>query len=191
MMRTKTSPKKVTKHRKVTKNNHAWHRFVSREIAIDYKTCLYFCCVMVFYCIYLACFDEDIAEFSFNVTDATKIAIEEIELGDFYVVSGSMDWNYPIIRPYGACYNFDELEVSVGNEQIATAEYDPEDGSIVVYGNRPGKTTLTVTEPVSGASTTVEIRVISRIADFFSNLFLDIAFRIMMLIDALFGRSTF
>lgn len=54
MMRTKTSPKKVTKHRKVTQNNHAWHRFVSREIAIDYKTCLYFCCVMIFYCIYLA-----------------------------------------------------------------------------------------------------------------------------------------
>ena len=85
------------------------------------------------YCIYLACFDEDIAEFSFNVTDATKIAIEEIELSDFYVVSGSMDWDYPIIRPYGACYNFDELEVSVGNEKIATAEYDPEDGSIVVH----------------------------------------------------------
>ena len=141
------------------------------------------------YCIYLACFDEDIAEFSFNVTDATKIAIEEIQLGDFYVVSGSMDWNYPIILPYGACYNFDELEVSVGNEQIATAEYDPEDGSIVVYGNRPGKTTLTVTEPVSGASTTVEIRVISRIADFFSNLFLDIAFRIMMLIDRILGGT--
>ena len=143
------------------------------------------------YCIYLACYDYEDTEYSFNVTDATKIAIEEIELGDFYVVSGNMDWNYPIIRPYGACYNFDELEVSVGNEQIATAEYDPEDGSIVVYGNRPGKTTLTVTEPVSGVSTTVEIRVVSRIADFFSNLFYNIALRIMMLIDALFGRSAF
>lgn len=141
------------------------------------------------YCIYLACFDEDIAEFSFNVTDATKIAIEEIELGDFYVVSGNMDWNYPIIRPYGACYNFDELEVSVGNEKIATAEYDPEDGSIVVYGNRPGKTTLTVTEPVSGVSTTVEVKVVSRIADFFSNLFYNIAFRIMMLIDRILGGT--
>ena len=141
------------------------------------------------YCIYLACFDEDIAEFSFNVTDATKIAIEEIELSDFYVVSGSMDWNYPIIRPYGACYNFDELEVSVGNEKIATAEYDPEDGSIVVYGNRPGKTTLTVTEPVSGVSTTVEVKVVSKIADFFSNLFYNIAFRIMMLIDRILGGT--
>ena len=141
------------------------------------------------YCIYLACFDEDIAEFSFNVTDATKIAIEEIELSDFYVVSGSMDWDYPIIRPYGACYNFDELEVSVGNEEIATAEYDPEDGSIVVYGNRPGKTTLTVTEPVSGVSTTVEVKVVSRIADFFSNLFYNIAFRIMMLIDRILGGT--
>ena len=141
------------------------------------------------YCIYLACFDEDIAEFSFNVTDATKIAIEEIELSDFYVVSGSMDWDYPIIRPYGARYNFDELEVSVGNEEIATAEYDPEDGSIVVYGNRPGKTTLTVTEPVSGVSTTVEVKVVSRIADFFSNLFYNIAFRIMMLIDRILGGT--
>ena len=123
------------------------------------------------YCIYLACFDEDIAEFSFNVTDATKIAIEEIELGDFYVVSGNMDWNYPIIRPYGACYNFDELEVSVGNEKIATAEYDPEDGSIVVYGNRPGTTTLTVTEPISGATAEVEVKVVSRIGYFFITIY--------------------
>lgn len=143
------------------------------------------------YCIYLDCYGYEDTEHSFNVTDATKIAIEEIQLGDFYVVSGSMDWNYPIIIPYGACYNFDELEVSVGNEKIATAEYDPEDGSIVVYGNRPGTTTLTVTEPVSGVSTTVEIRVVSRIADFFSNLFFNIALRIMMLIDAIFGRSEF
>lgn len=33
---------------------NGWKQFLSREIIIDYKTCLYFYCVMIFYCVYLA-----------------------------------------------------------------------------------------------------------------------------------------
>ena len=32
-----------------------WDNYVSREIAIEYKACLYFYCILVFHCIYLAC----------------------------------------------------------------------------------------------------------------------------------------
>lgn len=32
-----------------------WLIYISREIAIEYKACLYFYCILVFECIYLAC----------------------------------------------------------------------------------------------------------------------------------------
>lgn len=30
-------------------------RYLSAEIAIDYKTCIYFFCILFFYCVYLVC----------------------------------------------------------------------------------------------------------------------------------------
>lgn len=32
-----------------------WNSYLSKEIAIEYKACLYFYSILVFYCIYLAC----------------------------------------------------------------------------------------------------------------------------------------
>lgn len=34
-----------------------WNSYLSNEIAIEYKACLYFYSILVFYCIYLACKD--------------------------------------------------------------------------------------------------------------------------------------
>ena len=32
-----------------------WNSYLSKEIAVEYKACLYFYSILVFYCIYLAC----------------------------------------------------------------------------------------------------------------------------------------
>lgn len=37
-----------------SKKLRLWYQFVNREIVIDYKTCLYFSCIMIFYFAYLA-----------------------------------------------------------------------------------------------------------------------------------------
>ncbi len=39
----------------IAKYKENWEFFVSREISIEYKACLYFYSILVFYCIYLAC----------------------------------------------------------------------------------------------------------------------------------------
>lgn len=120
------------------------------------------------------------AEPIFHVVDATTITADVIEMDDITVVRGSDEYAFATIYPAGARYNCKNLEVKVENEKIASAEYDAEYDTIVVHGKRIGKTTLTVTEPISGASTEVEVRVISKTADFLS--------RILLYIGILFGR---
>lgn len=120
------------------------------------------------------------AEPIFHVVDATTITADVIEMDDITVVRGSDGYAFATIYPAGARYNCKNLEVKVENEKIASAEYDAEFDMIVIQGKRIGKTTLTVTEPISGASTEVEVRVISKTADFLS--------RILLYIVILFGR---
>ncbi|MGN0155590.1 MAG: DUF3021 domain-containing protein [Lachnospiraceae bacterium] len=48
----KTSKKKSSFIENYKKN---WNSYLSKEIAIEYKACLYFYSILVFYCIYLAC----------------------------------------------------------------------------------------------------------------------------------------
>ena len=120
------------------------------------------------------------AEPIFHVVDATTITADVIEMDDITVVRGSDGYAFAAIYPAGARYNCKNLEVKVENEKIASAEYDAEFDMIVVHGKRIGKTTLIVTEPISGATTEVEVRVISKTADFLS--------RILLYISILFGR---
>lgn len=39
----------------IEKYKKKWNSYLSKEIAIEYKACLYFYSILVFYCLYLAC----------------------------------------------------------------------------------------------------------------------------------------
>lgn len=120
----------------------------------------------------------------FYVVDATTISPDVIELDDITVVRGEDEYTFVEIYPVGARYNCGSLEVKVGNEKIATAEYDAENEVIVVHGKRLGRTTLTVTEPNFGTTAEVEIEVISKTANFFREIF---SF-IISFFEFIFGR---
>ena len=120
----------------------------------------------------------------FHVVDGKTISPDVIELDDITVIKRTSENVFPEVYPIGSMFNYDGLEVSVGNEKIATAEYNPETGSITVYGKHYGKTTLTVTEPISGVTAEVEVEVISRTTRFFRNIF---AF-IRDIFNFIFGR---
>ncbi len=120
----------------------------------------------------------------FHVVDGKTISPDVIELDDITVIKRTSENVYPEVYPIGSMFNYDRLEVSVGNERIATAEYNPETGSITVYGKHYGKTTLTVTEPISGTTAEVEVEVISRTTNFFRNVFEFIK----GIFDFIFGR---
>ncbi|MGN0495809.1 MAG: DUF3021 family protein [Lachnospiraceae bacterium] len=49
----KKSDKKMNRLWERYKRN--WNSYLSKEIAIEYKACLYFYSILVYYCIYLAC----------------------------------------------------------------------------------------------------------------------------------------
>lgn len=120
----------------------------------------------------------------FHVVDGKTISPDVIELDDITVIKRTSENVYPEVYPIGSMFNYDRLDVSVGNERIATAEYNPETGSITVYGKHYGKTTLTVTEPISGTTAEVEVEVISRTTNFFRNVFEFIK----GIFDFIFGR---
>lgn len=107
----------------------------------------------------------------FHVVDAKTLKPEMIALDDITIVRGQEEYAFPAIYPMGANGNCGDLQVEVANEKIATAEYDSEMQTIIVHGKHLGKTTLTVTEPNSGVTKEVEIRVISRIEAFFRSVF--------------------
>lgn len=131
-------------------------------------------------------FDEDGNNLDsvFHVVDGKTILPDVIELDDITVIKRKDEIVFPDIYPLGSVFSYDGLEVSTGNEKIATAEYDSETGAIIVHGKRYGKTTLTVTEPISGTTAEVEIEVISRTTAFFRSI---IEF-IRNIFDFIFGR---
>lgn len=110
--------------------------------------------------------DESSSMAIFNVVDGTKISPDVIEINgaDDLTVIRNKTHAFPVdIYPVGAKYNCGNLEVKVGNEKIASAEYDADIGAVLVKGKRYGKTTLTVTDPKSGVTAEVEVEVVTRI----------------------------
>lgn len=107
----------------------------------------------------------------FHVVDAKTVQPDIIDLEDITVVWGDTESFYPQIYPLGSIYNCGELEYAIENEKIATLEYDSELDIYVIHGRRPGKTTLTVTEPNYGITRIVEVEVITRTTSFFRNIF--------------------
>lgn len=107
----------------------------------------------------------------FHVVDAKTIQPDIIDLEDITVLWHDYEYVNPDIYPLGSIYNCGELEYTIENEKIATVEYDSESDMYVIHGNRPGKTTLTVTEPNSGITREVEVEVITRTTAFFRSIF--------------------
>ncbi len=120
--------------------------------------------------------DEDgsIKEATLNVVDGTKVSPDVIDINgadDITLIRGESDYFYVDIYPVGARYNCDDLDIKIGKERIASAEYDAESGTIIVKGKRLGKTTLTVTDPKSGVTAEVEVEVVTRLTYFVRGIF--------------------
>lgn len=140
--------------------------------------------------IYGICVDSDYDEENnpidsvFHVVDATTIQPDVIEIDDITVIWGQDDILSAEIYPLGSAFNCGELEYTIENEKIATVEYDSDLETYVIHGRRPGKTTLTVTEPNYGVTQVVEVEVITRTTNFFRNIFDFIS----NIFDFIFGR---
>lgn len=106
-----------------------------------------------------------------HVVDSKTIEPDTIDLEDITVFWHDTASFYPVVYPIGANCKCSDLEVEVANDKIATVEYDAENDMFWVYGKRLGKTELTVTEKESGITRVVEIKVTTRIAEFFRNVF--------------------
>ncbi len=120
----------------------------------------------------------------FHVADATTIQPDVIEIDDITVIWGQDELILADIYPIGSRYNCGELECSIENEKIATVEYDSDLETYVIHGRRPGKTTLTITEPNYGVTQIVEVEVITRTTNFFRTVY---AF-ISGIFSLIFGR---
>lgn len=123
-------------------------------------------------------------ESAFHVVDAKTVRPDVIEMDDITVIWGQDDIISAEIYPLGSVFNCGELEYTIENEKIATIEYDSDLETYVIHGRRPGKTTLTVTEPNYGVTRTVEVEVITRTTNFFRTVY---AF-ISNLFNFIFGR---
>lgn len=115
--------------------------------------------------------DESKPTADINIVDGSGILPEVIELDDILMINGEESLFEVAVYPLGSRYNYETLELTMGNSRIASAEYDKESGSIMVRGHKLGKTTLTVTEPISGATAEVEVKVVSRIGYFFITIY--------------------
>lgn len=105
-----------------------------------------------------------------NVVDGSTIKPNFIELEDITVAKGSQTWVDLYVLPFGSSCNYDELIFELGDNEIASLEYDSETGTIWVTGEKIGKTTLKVTEPISGVTTEVELEVASNSTILFRNI---------------------
>lgn len=126
------------------------------------------------YCIYVKgnyTEDGESVDSVIHVVDSKTIEPDTIDLEDITVFWHDTTSFYPEVYPIGANCKCSDLEVEVANDKIATVEYDAENDMFWVYGKRLGKTELTVTEKESGITRVVEIKVTTRIAEFFRNVF--------------------
>ncbi len=106
-----------------------------------------------------------------NIADGSKISPQVISMDSVLAIKGEDTYHAVAVYPFGSRYNYETLELTMGDAGIASAEYDKETGAIIVHGNKLGKTTLTVTEPISGVTAEVEVKVVTRIGYFFINVF--------------------
>ncbi len=126
------------------------------------------------YCIYVdSNYDKEgnPVDSEFNVVDALTIYPDVIEADDVTVVWGQDSYVDIAVYPLGSVFNCGAIDCKIGNEKIATVEYDQLTESFVVHGKRPGTTTLTITETASGVTAEVEVEVITRTANFFRTVF--------------------
>lgn len=114
---------------------------------------------------------DDDATADIHIEDGSKIHPEVIEAEDILVAKGDSSECFVRVYPLGSAYNYDNLELTMGDDSIASAEYNKEEGTITVHGEKLGKTTLTITEPISGVTTEVEVKVVTHIGYFFITLF--------------------
>lgn len=128
--------------------------------------------------------DGNAVDSVFHVVDAMTIQPDVIDIEDVTVIRGQEESVSPVIYPIGAICNCGDLQIEVGNERIATVEYNPDTMEIIVHGKHLGKTTLTITESNYGVTREIEIEVISRTQNFFRNVFDYIS----MMFDFIFGR---
>lgn len=127
--------------------------------------------------------DYEAKPITFNVVDGSKIKAEIIDIEEITVVKGNYDYFVISVRPYGSFYNYDELVFEFADDGIAEVlEYDKEYEMVAIQGNKLGKTTLKVTEPISGATTETTVRVVSPFHMYLINLFA----RIVMFFELLF-----
>ena len=106
-----------------------------------------------------------------NIADGSKISPQVISMDSVLAIKGEDTYQPVAVYPFGSRYNYETLELTMGDTGIASAEYDKETGEIIVHGNKLGTTTLTVTEPISGVTAEVEVKVVTRIGYFFINVF--------------------
>lgn len=120
--------------------------------------------------------DYEAKPITFNVTDGSKIKPEVIEIEEITVAKGDYSYFNVSVLPNGSFYNYDELVFEFKKDGIAEVlEYDKDYEMVSIQGNKIGKTALKVTEPVSGISTTVNVRVVSPLRMYLINLFERIA----------------
>lgn len=116
----------------------------------------------------------DFVPFTITLSDGSNIKPESIELEDICIAKGDYSFYSIRVLPLGSNANCDDLELELGNDELVFIEYDG-NSTLYVGGYKIGKTTLTVTEPVSGISTTVNVRVVSPLRMYLINLFERIA----------------
>lgn len=134
---------------------------------------LYLVHVFSFY--YESDYDDEAKPITFSVADGSKIKPEVIEIGEVTVVKGDYDYFNVSVLPNGSFYNYDDLVFEFADGSIAEVlEYDKEFGTVTIQGNKIGKTTLKVTEPISGITAETTVKVVSSFRMFFINLFASI-----------------
>ena len=115
--------------------------------------------------------DDTVSSAVINIADGSKISPQVIDMDSVLAIKGEDTYQPVAVYPFGSRYNYETLELTMGDTGIASAEYDKETGEIIVHGNKLGTTTLTVTEPISGVTAEVEVKVVTRIGYFFINVF--------------------
>lgn len=135
---------------------------------------LYLVYVSNFY--YDSDYEQEAKPITFTVSDGSTIKPEVINIDEITVVKGNYDYFYVSVSPNGSFYNYDELVFEFADGSIAEVlEYDKEFGTVTIKGNKLGKTTLKVTEPISGVTAETSVRVVSAFRMFFIDLFASIS----------------
>lgn len=139
----------------------AWNKYYYDEIGFDFSFKVK---AGEAYAVYV----ETECSTTINVGDGSVIAPSFIETeNNVVMIRGTQEVYDVYVHPFGSNCNFETLVVEVSDNEIAEIEYDEELECLWITGKKAGKTTLKITEPVSGVSTEVEIEVVSEFSAIF------------------------